>query len=259
MSKGSLTIVGTGIQLGQMTIITKSYIENAEKVLYLVADVVTAKRVEMLNGTAESMHHFYKDGKERIHTYNAMSEHMLSFVRQGLKVCAVFYGHPGVFVTPTHQAIKQARAEGYSATMLAAVSADACLFADLGLDPSADGCQSFEATNFLVRKRIHDPNSALILWQVGLIGVFDRLYDLNTHNAVGIRVLTEVLAETYGLNHEVIIYEASEYPIYEARAQRIPLSELPTVELSSASTLYVPAKAKSKLDPEMMRRLGLRD
>src|SRR2546429_6584747 len=45
---------------------------------------------------------------------------------------------------------RQAREEGFEAEMLPAVSAEDCLFADLGVDPGDEGCQSFEATSFLL-------------------------------------------------------------------------------------------------------------
>ena len=85
-------------------------------------------------------------------------------------MCAVFYGHPGVFVNPSHRAVAQARAEGFRAAMLPGVSAEDCLFADLGLDPGAHGCQSYEATDFVIRRRSCYPSALLILWQVGALG-----------------------------------------------------------------------------------------
>ena len=54
-----------------------------------------------------------------------------------------------VFVQPSHESIAIARLEGFSARMLPGISAEDCLFADIGLDPGKDGCQSFEATDFL--------------------------------------------------------------------------------------------------------------
>lgn len=65
---------------------------------------------------------------------------MLQEVRLGKKVVGVFYGHPGVFVSPSHRAISIARFEGYEAKMLPAVSAEDSLYADLGIDPSRPGC-----------------------------------------------------------------------------------------------------------------------
>ena len=65
---------------------------------------------------------------------------MLQEVRLGKVVVGVFYGHPGIFVAPSHRAISIARAEGYEAKMLPAVSAEDSLYADLGVDPSRCGC-----------------------------------------------------------------------------------------------------------------------
>jgi hypothetical protein len=37
--------------------------------------------------------------------------------------------------------------DGFDAVMLPGISAEDCLFADLGIDPGMIGCQSFEATD----------------------------------------------------------------------------------------------------------------
>ena len=77
-----------------------------------------------------------------------MVERILSYVRRGLNVCVVFYGHPGVH--PGHESIRRARMEGFSASKLPGISAEDCLFAELGIDPSKN-------------ERKFD-NRSLILW-----------------------------------------------------------------------------------------------
>jgi len=53
---GSLTVVGTGIQLvGHLTLAAKAWIEQADKVLFAVADPVTAKWLHTLNETAQAL------------------------------------------------------------------------------------------------------------------------------------------------------------------------------------------------------------
>ena len=54
--------------------------------------------------------------------------------------------------------------------MLPGISAEDCLFADLGVDPAEAGCQSYEATRFLERRPAIEPRAALILWQIGVVG-----------------------------------------------------------------------------------------
>lgn len=256
LKAGSLTVVGTGIQLvGHLTLAAKAWIEQADKVLFAVADPVTAKWLRSLNPTAESLP-YNANNQRRREAYQEMVEQILAAVRQGLDVCAVFYGHPGVFADPAHAAIRQAHREGFRAQMLPGISAEDCLFADLGFDPGKNGCQSFEATDFLIRRRKFDPTSALILWQIAMVGNLG--FYKEGGNLRGLRVLAEVLETHYDSNHEVIVYEAAVYyPVCEPVIQPIPLFKLPEASITQVSTLYVPPKASAPVDSEMMARLGL--
>lgn len=256
MAAGSLTVVGTGIQLvGHITLAAKAWIEQADKVLFAVADPVTAKWLGTLNATAETLP-YNTENQRRRETYREMVERILAEVRQGLNVCAVFYGHPGVFADPAHEAIRQARREGFRAQMLPGISAEDCLFADLGLDPGKNGCQSFEATDFLIRRRKFDPSSALILWQIAMVGNLG--FYKEGGQLRGLTVLAEVLETHYGCDHEVIVYEAAVYyPVCEPVIVRVPLFKLPETKVAQVSTLYVPPLAPAPVDGEMMARLGM--
>jgi hypothetical protein len=103
---------------------------------------------------------------------------MLRAVRLGHSVVGVFYGHPGVFVSPSHMAIEKARSEGYQARMLPGISAEDYLFADVGFDPNTYGCMSWEATSLLLRNKSLDPSVSNIVWQVGAVGVDDILFEV---------------------------------------------------------------------------------
>lgn len=255
MSTGSLTVVGTGIQLaGHLTLAAKAWIEQADKVLFAVADPLTAKWLRELNPAAEALP-YNTNNQRRRETYQEIVNRILTEVRRGGKVCAVFYGHPGVFADPAHQAIQQARREGFNAQMLPGISAEDCLFADLGLDPGKNGCQSFEATDFLIRRRKFDPCTALILWQIAFTGNLG-FYQAGSH-AHGLTVLGEALEMYYGSKHEVIVYEAAVYPTFEPVIQPTSLSKLPEAQVSEVSTLYVPPKAPAPVDKEMMARLQM--
>jgi len=168
-----------------------------------------------------------------------MIEEILAPVRAGQRVCAAFYGHPGVFVLPSHEAIGQARREGYAARMLPGVSAEDCLFADLGLDPAAAGCQSYEATRFLERGPAIEPAAALVLWQVGVVG--------SSHHtaepvAPALDALVGALRAIYPDEHEVVVYEASPYAGVAPLVRTVPLTALAEA-VTPASTLYVPPLA----------------
>jgi uncharacterized protein YabN with tetrapyrrole methylase and pyrophosphatase domain len=258
--KGSLTIVGTGFQaVRHLTVESKMIIEQADKVLYLISDPVSELWVKKTNPNSESLMTLYLGGKYRPDTYKEMTELTLKYVRQGLNVCAIYYGHPGVFVYPSHESIRQSRNEGFDARMLPGISAEDCLFADLGIDPGTRGCQSFEATDFLLNKRKFDTSCHVILWQIGGIG--DFTYDPDRDNKPSLNIMTNFLQKYYDRHHEVCIYQAAEYAICKPIIQRLSLSKLATEEalVNYASTLYVPPKTTSvaKGDYNMARKLGV--
>jgi uncharacterized protein YabN with tetrapyrrole methylase and pyrophosphatase domain len=253
-SPGSLTVVGTGIQLGHLSLDARAAIEDAEHVLYLVADAVTKSWILEVQPQAESLDDCYEFGKVRLETYNEMVERILVRVRQGLEVCAAFYGHPGVFVRPSHEAIRLARQEGYGARMLPGISAEDCLFADLGIDPGRSGCRGFEATHFLMYRCKADITCPLILWQIGAVGIMT--FEMKA-NYSGLRVLVNKLAREYGAGHEVVVYEAASYPIANPLIMRVPLARVPELEITLGSTLFVPPKRRRQRSTQVMRRLVL--
>ena len=181
-------------------------------------------------------------------------EEILAAVREGKRVCAVFYGHPGVYVQPSHDAVRRAREESFEARMLPAVSAEDCLVADLGVDPGECGWQSWEATGFLLHGFRPDPTAGLVLWQVDGIGKLDWSLEADPR---GLVVLADVLAELYPPEHELVFYRASIYPIAAAEITRVRLDELATLPSAPAGTLYVPPLTARPVDLAMAERLGL--
>ncbi len=252
--RGSLTVVGTGIALGHITREAEAFIRQSEKVLYLVADPVTTSWILECNSNAEDLFPFYSKEKNRLTTYLEMVDQILLYVRRDLRVCAAFYGHPGVFVFPSHEAILRAKSEGYDAKMLPGISAEDCLFADLGIDPGRCGCQNFEATDLLVYRRKFDTNIPLILWQVGVLG---RIGYEGTTTKANLKVLAEALITEYGPNHKAVIYEAAQYPVCDPVIEWTTLENLPDATLTAISTLYIPPKPTSDPDLETIKSLGI--
>jgi uncharacterized protein YabN with tetrapyrrole methylase and pyrophosphatase domain len=251
-SRGSLVVVGTGIKLvGQTTLEALWCMQSAEKLLYLASDPAAEEWIRRQNSTAATLADCYAEGKPRHKTYEEITDRIVSAVRAGSQVCAAFYGHPGVFATPSHRAIRRARREGFDARMLPGVSAEDCLFADLGVDPGENGCQSFEATDFLVRRRRFDPSSGLILWQVGALGepsVRKRM----SCRPERLRALTHVLRRHYSGRHPVVLYEAAQFPMCDAVVKRIPLAKLPKQTVLMVATIYVPPKPSRVVDRKVV-------
>jgi uncharacterized protein YabN with tetrapyrrole methylase and pyrophosphatase domain len=254
VSRGSLTVVGTGIQLGShLTPAAREAIKSADVVLSLVSEPVAQMMVEELNPNVRSLHGAYTLGRDRREAYDAMTEEILREVRAGKRVCAAFYGHPAVFVDPSHRAVAQAREEGFEARLLPAVSAEDCLFADLGIDPADEGCLTYEATDFLVRDRDVVPTAALILWQIGTVGNASAADDAVVP---GLPLLVERLRRHYPPEHEVVVYEASPYSAFGPVVTRVGLGELAPEHVTALSTLYVPPRERAAENPETVAQLG---
>jgi len=256
---GSLVVAGLGIAgPAHATRETLAAIRHAETLFYLVADPLSRAWLLELRPDAADLADTYAVGKSRDRSYREMVRRILAPVRAGRSVCALYYGHPGVFATPPHVAVRRARREGFEARMLPAVSAEDCLFADLGVDPSETGCQSYEATDFLLRRRRVDPTAALVLWQIGLVGV-DDVREEELWSAEGLHVLVTTLLGIYPPAHRVTVYEASTLPVAPPRIERVRLERLERTRVSALSTLYVPPLPDRATDRRMARRLGLVD
>lgn len=253
---GRLSVVGTGIRLaGQLTVETRHLVRAADRVFAVMADPFSLDVLRDLNPEITSMQVHYAKGRSRDESYARMVATLLERVRAGEHVCAAFYGHPGVFVWPAQEAIRQAREEGFEATMYPGISAEDCLVADLGIDPGVSGLQTFEATDFLVHPRVFDPRTPLVLWQLAALG--DRSRATFQTDPAWVRALAVVLAEAYSDSHPVTVYEAAVGPFDRTRIETVPLDRLHELAFTQASTLYVPPTGAPEADLDRLRRLGL--
>ena len=256
---GSLACVGLGMMLGaHLSPRSRSHIERADVVFALVSDPLVELWLGEMRRDARSLQPYYGDGsaagKPRIDSYREMVEAILVEVRAGNRVCAVFYGHPGVFALVPHRAIEHARAEGFDAVMEPGISAEDCLYADLGIDPGAFGCQHFEASQFMFYRRCIDTSAMLVLWQVGIAG--DRTLRRFSTGASHRKLLVELLAEHYPRDHQVIAYEAATLPISEPRMEAMALSDLVSAELRLQTTLVVPPARTMERNDAMLARIA---
>ena len=236
-----------------ITPLSRSYIEKADVVFTGLSDGVIELWLARMNPEVRSLQSLYKEGKSRMDTYRQMVETLLEEVRAGKQVCGAFYGHPGVFAWPTHRAVEVARAEGYRAHMEPGISAEDCLYADLGFDPGRVGCQHYEASQFMFNRRRVDTSAYLILWQIGVAG--DQSFARFSTGMQYRQVLVDVLARDYELGHEVIIYRAATLPMHAPRMERLPLGKLPDADIDMHATLVIPPASALEPDLEIRERL----
>jgi hypothetical protein len=256
--QGSLACVGLGMMLGaHVSPRSRSHIEQADVVFVLVSDPLVELWVQDMRPDARSLQPFYREGQSRLTSYRGMVEAMLVEVRAGRRVCGVFYGHPGVFALVPHKAIAGARAEGFEAHMEPGISAEDCLYADLGIDPGTFGCQHYEASQYMFYKRRIDPSAYLVLWQVGMAG--DRSLARFATGPAYRRLLVELLAQDYPASHPVIAYEAATLPITAPRMDTLCLSDLVEADLRLQTTLVFPPARPMERNQEMLDRLAALD
>jgi precorrin-3B methylase len=240
----SLVIVGSGIKfISHLTTEAKAYITGADKVLYLVNEPAMKEWIEKINPCSESLDKLYVKYPLRLHNYRAITNYILKNLRKNIHLCVVMYGHPAVFSQPALNAVIQAKKEDYYTKVLPAISAIDCLFADLLIDPGVRGCQLFDATDLLVSKRLIDPTAHLILWQAGVIGMLGL--PKNHDNTKGATLLYTFLKKFYSPEHNVILYEAAQYPFFEPKIEKFSLKQLPFANFSRLSIFYILSTASN--------------
>jgi len=253
-SRGSLACVGMGMTLGShLTPLARDHIEQADVVFAALSDHVVELWLQRMNPDVRSLQPYYAEGKSRLKTYKEWVELIMAEVRAGKHVCAVFYGHPGIFAWSPHKAIEVARAEGFQAHMEPGISAEDCLYADVGIDPGRYGCQHFEASQLLFYEHRINPAGYVVLWQVALVGDAS-LTRFHTGPAYR-QVLVDKLSRDYPLDHEVIIYHGATLPIEQPRIRRVMLRDLPATTLASQETVVLPPAMTLKPDLAMRERL----
>jgi hypothetical protein len=252
---GSLVCVGIGMTLGShITPLCRSYIEQADVVFTALSNGVVELWLAAMNPDVRSLQYCYEEGRSRRLTYRRMVDAIMTEVRAGKRVCAAFYGHPGVFAWPAHKAIETARHEQFTAHMEAGVSAEDCLYADLGIDPGKVGCQHFEATQLMLYRRRIDTSAYLVLWQVGVAG--DRSLARFSTSGAYRQLLVDVLARDYSIDQQVIVYEAATLPVQKPRKERVLLRDLPAIDIDLHATVVIPPAKQLRPNWEVRRRLA---
>ena len=251
---GSLVVVGSGIQFGRhVSERALSEIREADAVFCLV-DPFALGMIHAFRPDAVNLGGHYAPGKDRRETYREIADAIMAAVEAGQRVCAVFYGHPGVFADVPHEVVRRTRALDLPARMEPGISAEACLYADLGMDPGQRGVQSLEATHFLIHDRVLDTSGLLLLWQVTLAG--DLTCTRLQADPHGLQALVDKLLRWYPAGHEVILYEAAQLPIGAPRIERLRLGDLPRARYEEYTTLVIPPLDRPRPEPGARERLA---
>lgn len=253
--KGSLVCVGLGMILGShLAPLSRNFIEQADVVFMSVTDPLTEKWIQKMNPNCQSLQKFYSEGKDRRISYQQMVDTVLREVELGKQVVAAFYGHPGVFAWAPHKMIEVAKKNGYHSHMEPGISAEACLYADMAIDPGKNGAVHAEASQFMLYERKVDTTAYLILWQLGFVGDLSMSkYQTDSANRL---LLQQLLIQFYSTDHLVAIYESPTLPTGTARIEWFPLEQLSQVHVEHFSTLVIPPSRSKKIDADMLYKIN---
>lgn len=255
---GQLVCVGTGMLLGgHLSPRARAEIERADIVYAAVSDGLVELWLQQINPRFVSLQPLYREGQSRRQTYDAMVTAMVGAAQSGQRVCGAFYGHPGVFAWVPHEAIRQARELHIEARMEPGISAEDCLYADLGIDPGTYGCQHYEASQWMLYRRRVDRAAYLILWQVAVAG--DRSLARFSTDIAYRQLLVDVLLRDYPPTHPIVLYRAATLPLETAQIRHARLADLPGLEIELPDTLVLPPAEAMQPDIEVMLRLDALD
>ena len=144
--------------------------------------------------------------------------------------------------------------------MYAGVSAEDCLFAEIGFDPSRPGSQTVEATDLLLRNRPLLTHSHVIIFQVGCVGLTG--FNFKGFQNVHLDVLVDRLEKEYGENHPVVAFRDSQFRVFRSAVDRYQIRDLrkPEVQkrITGITTFYLPPKSLLRTDLEVAKQFGLK-
>lgn len=217
---GTLIIVDTGvIAPNQVTVEGHRWIQQADRVLFLGADPVAERWLNVLNKNVEQLH--------RLETADEIIERTTSHLQLGLTVCLVLHGQSALHAQVRRAAIALGDGD-IPVEAVPALSPLNCLISDLGIDPLRDGCQIFAAERFVELQRRPDTSNALIL---------------SLCEDTACQELTSILRAGYGPDHVVTLYEPSRYALLDPVVLARSLSQLDDAVLQDVSYIYVPPKS----------------
>lgn len=230
-----------------MTLEVQSVIQKSDCVVYLVNDLAMKQWIIDNSIKAISLDPIYFNFTDRNHAYNSISQEIIKITKENKNTCFVIYGHPFFLATISVQLVRdiEKNMSDIQIEILPGISSLDCLLCDLRIDPGACGVQAYESTEFINKDYKINPDSHLILWQIGVIGIKTIINDEDTLHCQAERVhslrkMKEKLLAWYKEDHPIILYTASRYPSISFDRVDLQISQLDIVAIPRLSTAYIP-------------------
>jgi len=243
-----LYIAGCGIKfLSHLTLEVQSVIKSCDCVVYLVNDPAMKRWVEENSVAAISLDPIYFGHRDRKQSYNEICQKIIDISRHNAQTCFLTYGHPLFLANSSQQLIEDIgrTLPDIDIAVLPGISSLDVLLCDLRIDPGSGGIQAYEANELLSERHSINPNSHLIVWQIGVAGIHtiiddDKALNNNPQRSESLTALTQKLQLIYGADHPVFLYVASMYPAIPCEIHQIPVSKLAKAQIHRLATAYFP-------------------
>lgn len=211
---------------------------------------------EVIDLTAE-----YSPEENRAEAYERMAEEVFTGAEEvDGPVSFALYGHPMVFVSPARWVFRDAEERGFEAKVIPGISSMDAIYADIGLDPAANGIQMFEATDLLVREFDLNPDIPAMIWQIG--SVETALHTVSESTGDRFTNIREYLQQFYPDDHTAYLLQTATYPVGESKQIEFTLDEFEDMsdQINFIQTLYLPAvRERPPQNEELLERLTSSD
>jgi len=249
-------VVGTGmVGYSQLTREVESAFEESEEVYLLDTKGPINKHIQSeFEAVVYDLTEHYGDDKDRQKTYDEMASLVLDAADDAKKpVTFALYGHPMIFVNPSRQVIKKGESQGMNVEVMPGVSSLDTIFCDINFDPAANGLQTYEATDMLLREWELNPEVPAMIWQVSVV---ETTLHTDRDSVPGrFTRFKEYLQQFYPDDHTVHLLQTATFPIAESKNIPVDLEkfETKTEELNNGYyILYIPPVEKRDIRNESL-------
>jgi hypothetical protein len=247
MISGSLACIGLGVLFdAHLTPATRRRIARSDVIFAADPHAAAFLALNDLHNDIRSLWSEASAVSNSLLTDDAIVELVLEEIRHGKQVCVAFLGHPSCGTSSAHMLIRAAHQEGFHATFEPAISIENCIYADLGIDPGKFGCQQYDVSQIMLYRRSIDTSAYLLLWRFGA-------EDMRPEPRR--KLLVEVLAREYPLDHQVFAYVP---PTIDAPAgfTTWAIGSLVKIDARPLTAIIIPPAADLLPDKEIRARLG---
>jgi uncharacterized protein YabN with tetrapyrrole methylase and pyrophosphatase domain len=244
-SRSNIYILGLGIRgCVQITKETNEALSCCRKIYFGTDQPDVGDYLQSFGVELEDVHQFYKLGRPRYSTYQAIADAVIQTAIDNPPVALALYGHPMVCVATSRMIRQTARMRHLTVTVLPGISSFDCLLVDLNIDPTDPGLLQYEATHALLFQPNLDTTIPCIIWQIGVLET--SLHVSSSSRPERFQRLQSYLRRFYPGHHEVALAVTSMSPLNDPDIHWVTIDCLPDAyeRITGLTSLFIPPADK---------------